>query len=726
MKIKKKNGVLLMLGCFAFSAVVVGGTLYAQAQDDVASVADIVIDVDLQGYDVDEMPNALQGEFYPVFSYTAKDNLGNEVENKQVLVYYDVNGDTHKGNTADDTLVPIVDTRFKTEQAGTYIIEYTANKEHVNAKKRVYITALDATDYGESVYTVNEEIPDAVSTGSFVYLLEGAVRVDSRFGRAELKTEVRYEGEYDCGDITVYGNENMTKYFVPTVAGEYSIVYTVTNVLGENKKVEVVKTISVTDSNTPIIRDVVFNQIVHKNEELVLPKTEAVEYRNGKIYYVPLEVYFGETNVTDTMTYLAEEAGDFIVRYEAKSIFDENEITVYSKNVTVLNTEEAKNKTILEKHLYMDGFSSTFIQGANATVADAVVLTADGSQADAFAQFKNPLVEKYLSLKVGVEPSKSNFNRLFIRFTDSKDSSQSVEVSFIERVEKNGTFVDVYLNGKLVNTLSDKVFSEIDAAATRTFFTVSYDKNTASLIGEEKKTLCNIYSYENGTEFKGFASGKAYVSFGIDGIAGESQLKLVEIATQTITGSTLDDKKPFFVEEPFSGRMDYGATAVISKPEVFDTYDNNLTVVLKITDSKGKLIEERELKEDYLFTASVYGKINLLYTAWDKSGNFFEKKKSIMVVDRIPPVILADDITTESSVGTTLSLPAATVTDNTGKACTLSIYVIEPDGVKRWIKWQEDGSYQYEFKAKGTHYITYCAADEDGNTTTLRYTVVVK
>ena len=47
MKIKKKNGVLLTLGCFAFSAVVVGGTLYAQAQDDVASVADIVIDVAL-------------------------------------------------------------------------------------------------------------------------------------------------------------------------------------------------------------------------------------------------------------------------------------------------------------------------------------------------------------------------------------------------------------------------------------------------------------------------------------------------------------------------------------------------------------------------------------------------------------------------------------------------------------------------------------------------------
>ncbi len=723
MKVKKKS-CLLFLGCLACGAVTLGGTLYAQAND--VRMKAIEIKVDLNGYDLDEMPNALEGEYYPVFNYTAKDDLGNDIENRQALVYYDENKDTHKGNTADDVLVPIVDARFKTEKVGTYVIEYTASKEHVSAKERIYITALEANNYGESQYTVNAEIPSSVATGSFVYLLDGTIRSDSRFGRAELKTEIRYEGEYDCEEITVYGNENMTKYFVPTVAGEYSVVYTVTNILGENKKVEVVKTVSVTDSDVPVIKEVVFNQIIHKGEIVSLPKTEAVEYRNGKIYYVPVEVYFGENNITDTMTYAAETAGDFAVRYEATSLFDGSKKSVYSTPVTVLDTQEAKDKTVLEKHLYTNGLVSSFLQSTNATVADAVILTADGSQSKAFAQFKNPLAEKYLNLKVGVEVSKSNFERLFIRFTDSKEANQAVEVSFVERTEKNGTFVDVYLNGKLVNTLDNKVFSVTDAAAARSFFTVSYDAANKRLIGDEKKTLCNIYTYMSGEEFKGFSSQKAYVSFGMDGIEGESQLKLVELATQTITGSSVDDKKPFFVDEPFSGRVDYGSTVVIPKPNVFDVYDAQPVCTLKMTDSHGNVLCEKQLTDDYAFTVSAYGKINLVYTLWDESGNFFEKKKSIMVVDRVSPFVEAAEIDTEVSIGTTLQLPKATVTDNSGKACTLSIYVIEPDGFRRWVKWQEDGSYQYQFAEKGTYYVTYCAADEDGNITTLRYTVKSK
>ena len=731
-KTLKAKKIIFTVCSLMFLLFVSFGALSVNAFDPNFLATDVQIEIDLENYDVEEMPNALVGETYPVFDYSATDNLGNVVEDKKVLVYYDVNNDTNRGGYTDDVLIPIIGERFKTESIGTYVIEYTAVKGHLSARERVYITAIDVDTYGELNYIVNNNIPDEVMVGQSIFLHEGTVVFDSRFGNAKVNVDVTYDGQYDIGEIRILGNDNITKYFVPYVAGEYTVTYSITNILGEHKQVQVAKKITVENSDLPIISQPVFSKLIHKNEQVIFPCVEAVEYRNGNVYFVPVEVFVGGQSISSTMSYKADQTGEFVVEYKAKSIFDEQKVAVYTQTINVIDVEDEAfiDKTVAEKYLYVNGFASEFVESENVSIENAVVLTADGSEEGAYAQFKNPLAAinvngkyQYLSVKVGVEPTKSNFEELYFTFTDSKFSSEKIEISFAEKVGFNTKFVEVYINGKLVKTLTDKLFTVQDKVVARSFVTVGYDDKTFSILDEDGKAYGEIFSYINGAEFKGFTSGKAFVEFGVRGISGESQIKLTQIATQTISSSTEDDKRPVFLEEPFSGRAEFGQAIIIPMPKIFDSYDQNPFCKIKITDANGTFT--KKITQDYEYMPVSYGKVSVEYIIEDASGNSSTKKKSIYVVDRVAPIVNAIDIAGEVSVGEKYSFPNFTAIDNSNKACTVSVTVTDPYGSMHWVK-PIDGKYEYVFKISGNYVVTFSAMDTDGNTTKVNYNVVCR
>ena len=84
-KTLKAKKILFTVCSLMFLLFVSFGALSVNAFDPNFLATDVQIEIDLESYDVEEMPNALVGETYPVFDYSATDNLGNVVEDKKVL-----------------------------------------------------------------------------------------------------------------------------------------------------------------------------------------------------------------------------------------------------------------------------------------------------------------------------------------------------------------------------------------------------------------------------------------------------------------------------------------------------------------------------------------------------------------------------------------------------------------------------------------------------------------
>lgn len=698
---KLKQNKLLWIGtgvslCCLFGGVALLNGVSAQ----IAEVNSVELHIDTHSYTIEELPNGVEGKTYPVFEVTATDNLGGVVDNVEVLVY-----------NPSGELLPIVDGRFSTETTGTYKIAYTAALGGYNAQQTLEIAVLEAESYAAPFIQLSDTSEIETYTGEQVWLPTS--KYGKGIGELSLSVAVDYLGVYQQKTpiVSSFGDQ---QYFIPEAEGEYVVTYMLSDLVGTEIKAEI--PVSVEDCLKPIMTEPAEIKLAHVGETVAIPVSEAKLYYKGELIYVPVKVYVGEEEVTDTMSYQPEEVGEYTVKYVAQNVFDGQYSTAYEYSMRVV---EPDAESYVDNYLYLDGLT-TFYREADEDGLEGVVylLKADGTKESAEMQFKKPIHEQYLSVELGVETEYSNFDELYVTFTDSENAEERIEIKLLENKKAQ---VEMYVNGRYVKTL-DKSFTVKGESFDTAKVQFVFDPATNEIGDGNMGILTKVEYTEDGKPFEGFSSGKAYLSVKANGIEGECHIKLYRIASMVISNIATDRGAPLYLARPDfadSFRADINDTVKVSSLEAFDLFDYNVSMTTKIVSPTDKTIFDGTLTEDYYFTVTEYGVYNIEYTAYDSARNAKKKKAVIDVVDRIPPMIVAPELPTRVTVGTEFSFENAVVSDNYSENCLTWIYVINENyGTPQVLE------NKYTFKKEGTYVIKYGAADETGNITVVEYTII--
>lgn len=661
----------------------------------------LTLSIDTLDYNTRELPKGYEGMSYPVFKCVALDETGNRVTDVEGIVY-DSNGE----------ILTVKDGRFQTETAGDYKIEYTVNKLGYPAvTETLCIEVLEADNYTQLTYAPNEEVVSATTTGTPIFLPNATVQGGGEI--VSVGISVIYEGEYSTE--TTLSEVDGLKYFIPEAEGEYIVSYSSSDFVGGISQAKY--NIVVTDSMYPILNTPSVMSVAHVGKEIVFPVAEAILYKDGEKIYVPVAVDVNEEDITSTMCYKPEQAGQYTVQYSAVNVYDKSFKTEYS---TVFTAYGEESVFYAARYFGLDGFEIGYREESEDRESYVTTFTSTAEAEKASFSFKNALPVECLSVSLGVETRAYNFRTLNIYFTDSKYAEQRVCLSLQEN--EHG-YIDVLLNGKSVNELN-KSFSEISNDYEKSSISISYDPAKKAILGQDGGVIAYISSGMDGLPFNGFLSGAAYVSVEIKELTGQSQLKLYTIASQTISNALSDTLAPIFTYNSNFFKTKYadkGQTVLIGGVSAFDIFDGEVPVKVSVKTLKGKTVYSGLLDNKYELLLEEYGSYTIEYFAVDSAGKKFNTFATIFVVDRIAPKLSLNAVLAEVSVGKEQLLPEMTATDNFTEKCTTWISVMYGNNQKDIVV---DG--KYTFEETGEYVIQYGAMDADGNYTIIEYTVVCK
>lgn len=672
------------LFCFMFAVVPMA---YAESK-----VAPQWIDIVWgdNSYQEVELSNGLKDKSYPVPKCVAVDNYGNEINNVQVYVY-----------APDNSIVPIVGGRFDTVQTGEYKIYYEVEYYNLTADKTIFVTVVD--DCEELLYDVNEKIQTNVKTGTIVTLYNGVV--SGGLGFVNIDYSLTFNDENV--EIEDFGG---SKFFKPTKAGEYVLKYTLTDFV-KNQKIENL-TITVEDSNSPLLEEVPVLRLNKVDDIVNLPVASAVLYHNGSSYSVPVKVYYDDLEITDTMSYVAT-VGEHKIKYVAQNVFNSNYKAERVYDVNVVNHKDwTSYVNYLDNFIYTQNCSASYVNGEFTVVANE-------EKDDALFYFSRPIHNSLIQLDFNTILGSSNFESIMLTYTDSVNKSEKLEIIFTRSTDGK---TDVYLNGNLSAKI-DYFFDKENTVLKS--IPVKINCTTNELVNFSDEAICKIPAYENGTEFLGFSSGKVIMEIKMLGVTGSSAIKINSIASFTLVeDGGIDNNNPARISnEKFSSliRAEINQTVTVPYIEFYDLFDENVTLNVRINDPTGKSVYDGIMTEDYQFTVTTYGNYSVTYVSTDSSGNGALVYSTIEVSDRVAPTIKVDKIKKNYKVGDKITLPKPSISDNVTEKCSSYVYIVGKEYECKYIY-----DYEYTFNVAGNFIIRYVAVDEAHNVTVLEFYVTCK
>lgn len=643
------------------------------------------------GYEETDLPNGLIGYSYPVPKHTVYDNNGNIVNVIETFVY------APNGN-----LVAVSNGRFLTDTVGEYVITYKGTYKDISCEKHIKVEVKDSCD--EFKYQINSKIKEQYYTGETVILYDGTIF--GGLGDVAVNVSVIVNGN-EC-EVYDFGGH---KYFTPKTSGVYELKYTLKDFV--NAECIEQKTITVTDSLYPLMEEVPLSKKVRLGEKVSFPVVDARLYKDGKSYLVPVNVYVNDVDVSNAMEYTFSTEGNYIVRYVATNIFDSSKSTQYSYSVDVVNhlNWDLYNGTYhyMENFIYNENCTRVFKDGI------LIMQANDGVDNCSFAWAKK-IKEQFISFDLNVIQEKSEFESLNIKFVDSRNATETVKISLIR--DAGGKKTDVYLNEEYSYKLNYSFDSEnIDIKS----IIWQLDTKSGMVVDNLKNKLFAVKTYENGKKFRGFTSGNAYMIVEMDGVYGDAAIAVNGIANVTITDMDMDGTIPQRIEnDMFNSTIiaDINQDIVLPYLTFFDLCDDQIELVLSITDPDGQNAFLGKITEDKIFTPTKYGSYSVRYASKDASGNANSIYCTIMVVDRIAPTIKVSSIKSTIGVGETLELPKPEVLDNNTKKCSSYICIISEQYQIDYIY-----NYSYTFKNVGDYVIRYVVHDDNMNTVYVEFEI---
>jgi len=657
--VTKLIALIFLCGAFAFGTTAFALNVSAEGK----AASSITIEIDYGDYDGNNLPNGKTGKSYPVFSCTATDDLGNRIGDVRTIV-----------KSPDGRIVPQNGGRFETATEGEYSVEYVAVSGIISEVKTITVTVKAYTD--TLTYDADgENVPETAETGYMVKADFG--NFSGGVGDLTYKTVLRF-GETDVG----YSLTENGIYFVPEKAGVYTVSYAVCDFVCDEKSV--VKTIIVTDGRKPVMQKPSLPLSAISGETIDLPLTDGVFYKDGAKYYLPVRVYYDGEEVGSDMRISDLQAGKHYVKYECVSPLDQSEKTEYTFELTVKNAKTGGER-IFDN--YFDFINCEPYTGSKREYMVRVEPTDSASFA-----FSREIPVDYLNFDISSTSSASSYSGLYLVLTDSENASDSVKI----RIKRLSSYKNL---------------------------SMSYDDKARSIINaDDGALLAEIKSYSDGRAFEGFRSGKAYISFELEGVKKQTDFALNKIASNVITTDSFDYASPvFFANNDYRAvYVSYiGHSVYLPELKAFDLFDKEVEVTLTIYGETGIVYEG---KGGYNLNITKSGEYMAEYVARDSYNNRKTQISTIYVGDMISPVINVSDIKANVKVGEELVLPKAKITDNDTDAADIVsyVYVVKGNYNKKLI------GETYRFTEAGEYKIRYTAYDKNQNYTVVEFTVYCK
>ncbi len=681
--------------------------------------------IDFEGNDENDLPLGVVGTAYPIYSAIARDNVDGLCVSPDIKIYaYDALGGRSR-------YLNVSETSFMPEQGGKYGIEYTASDKHGNvATKTIYV---DVVDTLPSITYDWMGIEETAVTGEKYIIPEGESSGGSGKHKKTLTVTLNDE------PITITDNS-----FVPEKAGDYIVTVKIEDYL---KNVSTfTKTITISANPEPVFVRGTVPEAVVLNKDVVFAPWKAYDYSSGDKGEIPVTIKVKKqgadestaTTLGSDRKFKATEVGVWEITFSASIVggvtraetytFVALDLTAGSNDsktyLHLANYFATENLTIERTPVSSDPNERSFYFGLNTS-------TEGGS-----ATFVNALPADGFNVRFTVPQNANNFDRLVVTLVDSLNPEQKL----VFEIQKDDEITKI-VNGKLaipeyptcpiwVNGEEREINGSFRGYTGRPF-EINYDNDSFLLRDYVGITITNIHKGANGLEWKGFESGKVYMSLSFVGVTGPSSINLSVICDQAFNLTTKKDITKPTIIMPSSKPVEFGEMLVIPAASAFDVLSDVEQFTVTVTSPSGQvLINNQDATKEYSIEANEYGDYNVNYYVKDSVGNettaYTASGYIVTVRDKIAPTLTINGTVSESiTPNKEFTPPSATVTDNrVGGSATLTVYWILPSG--EMVTVGEDGKISADYtKQVGKYTLLYYGEDVDGYTVIESFTVIV-
>lgn len=594
-------------------------------------------------------PVAIVGQNFPLFSHDAKDKLDAGFATN-VWVYHQSAGGQWVTINHDGE-------KFFVKYEGTYKIVYQAIDYSGNKAERVVTINSLASAPAISANTSDMSIEEEVYQEVHVPLASQIVAVG---GSGNLTVERK---------ITSPSGENVDVLdkLLLTEVGEYEVVYTVTDYLGNKEDFPVIIN-AIEISQPKFVTEPMFEDALIKGFKYELPKVHVIEAVDGEVLDVDCKTYVNGVLLEDSFV---ADGNSVTIRYEA---LGSSNTAVWEKTMPVVDTQNGK---LRDKYFFVEG-------GLSLTV-EKNYLNIDVTE-DGVAKFINAVSISNFSTTFLFDVKALNYGTMNFILRDSKDPSLTVTIGFeYDRISE--CWYMCLNDGEVVDFItSSDIFN----------FTYLRDKNKISdASGEE---IATISIYDNGDAFNGF-SDTVYFAVAFEGVRKASSIKISQLCGQSMghnknnPDNAKDETKPVIeLDDVFIVRQEIGTIAQIPTARAYDVLSQIKSFTVTIAGEGGVVLASGNVNEPLNFLLDKAGQYTVTYTAIDTSGVKAYIPYVIIVNDKTAPVLsVTNNLKKEYSLGSKVYIPKYTVSDNDGYYI-VQVTVILPNNEMRLLVYDENGT----------------------------------
>ena len=582
-------------------------------------------------------------------------------------------------------------------EVGTYSIRYTAT----NWEGKQWVHELTVSVENE-LPTLDVELSEEVES----------VDIGSKF-KLPVMHAIGGSGIAQVDYSVYYGNTLLecTEIIEIDRVEDIRFVYTVIDYLGNSKSGEISIKVVPNAMGAPIVNVLDTLPLSAKiGENIKLPEFTAIDYNYpvGSGQYTPerwveingvknkdLNNFIVDGNVGDTV-HVAFCAGG----------------TRIERNIRIIRGAYLADYLLAEKQ-------STVLETGQFEVSATMV-------EDDTILIANRVSENEVGISFSITPEKNGMENVKVIFRDGLEQGKSVTLTFLPNDSKTS-----YMR----KSNSDKLYV-IDGSFenAQIGFSFVFNVKTKTLKTIDGRIITTIEQMDNGTNFDGFYQGGVEVSFAVCRVDPEkgAQLNIQQVSNQQFSSRFYngeiavysDRTSPvisYFGDVP-EGQYHIDNQVTLPAAIAYDVLNGKCEVFVKVTAPNGKVVLDR-LSADTprVFALSFYGKYTIEYITKDGGGREYITPYVISVVDEVPPTLTINGALQDTyTLGSTVSLPSATATDNVSNV-VVYVTVISPDR-KMTVKNHGDS---YTFSEKGTYRIYYRVVDEAGNYVAELLTVTV-
>ncbi len=648
----------------------------------------------------DEMPNGTVGYAYKIPTATAFDYASGVCEVK-TTVYRD-----YASNSPIS--VSVLDGKFKPATAGWYTIVYTAKDLLGNTQtetRNVYV----AQDLGDITVELPDNRLEEATLGQWVPVDKATYSGDC--GIAEMQVVAK------LGDTIV----DVTDGFRPEVAGEWQIIYTVTDYIGRVGSNQYTVN-AVASDNIVVVDTIVLPPVYVADCEYILPKLVAYDYSSGARVEKLCDVIVTDKNGEKTY-----KAGDAFVPAVAES-GDKIKVTYSSNGVTLVEkavpTVIVKNgdKIIAKNYLYGEGITTSYKDENDEWYSAGAAIIANENSKLCGWTFATPQLVNDFSVILECLAARANFDGFVITLTDAFNSEKSISLTIKKKgagstISAGGAWVDIAAAGLAVNKQ----------------YTIGYTDGKFSFADVN----IPVNTMVNGEQFTGFSSSLVYLRVETINAEQGAAYKIRSVNGANITRRNLDNFAPQLqVLGDAGGEYSLNSVYEISPAIANDVFSLNTTLTMTVSapdgtvvlDNNGLALENVSTDKSYFITLSSYGKYQISYAAVEENWvteNPLVIEESVFVVDEDAPLVVFKNATqTTAKLGDTITQPDIAYQDNLTSEEELHIVraVINPYG-RMYIFDENENAIKCMYV--GEYRFMVMVSDARGNCTSITHTITV-